>query len=128
MMNVIAIIPARMASRRFPNKPMANILSMPMIGHVYNRSRMCTSLIDVYVATCDKEIFDYIESIGGDAIITADTHERASDRVAEALLIIPRFIIELQNPSALGISPSKGEHKSSKQVECQQECRELLCI
>ena len=38
------------------------------------------------VATCDKEIFDYIETIGGVAVMTGDQHERASDRCAEALL------------------------------------------
>lgn len=87
-MNIIAIIPARMASSRFPNKPMAEILGMPMIGHVYHRSRMCTVLSDVWVATCDTDIVDYIQSIGGKAIMTADTHQRASDRAAEALLKI----------------------------------------
>ena len=45
-------------------------------------------LNEVYVATCDQEIYDYIESIGGKAVMTADTHERASDRTAEALLKI----------------------------------------
>lgn len=85
-MNIIGIIPARLASSRFPNKPMARILGMPMIGHVYIRSKMSKKLDEVYVATCDKEIYDYIESIGGKAILTADTHERASDRTAEALL------------------------------------------
>ena len=85
MKNIIGIIPARMASSRFPNKPMADILGIPMIGHCYLRSKMCKSLTEVYVATCDQEIFDYIESIGGKAIMTADTHERASDRTAEAL-------------------------------------------
>lgn len=82
---VIGLIPARMASTRFPNKPMAKIAGIPMIGHVYLRSAMSNLLDDLYVATCDKEIYDYIESIGGKAIMTADTHERASDRCAEAL-------------------------------------------
>jgi 3-deoxy-manno-octulosonate cytidylyltransferase (CMP-KDO synthetase) len=89
-MNIIAIIPARMASSRFPNKPMADIHGIPMIGHCYLRSKMCKTLSEVYVATCDKEIFDYIESIGGNPIMTADTHERASDRAAEALEIIEK--------------------------------------
>lgn len=84
-MNIIGIIPARMASSRFPNKPMAKILGMPMIGHVYFRSKMSKELDDVYVATCDKEIADYVKGIGGKAIMTADTHERASDRTAEAM-------------------------------------------
>jgi 3-deoxy-manno-octulosonate cytidylyltransferase (CMP-KDO synthetase) len=87
-MNIIGIIPARMASSRFPNKPMAEILGMPMIGHVYYRSKLCRNLNDVWVATCDKEIYDYIKSIDGKAIMTADTHKRASDRAAEAVVKI----------------------------------------
>ena len=57
-MNIIGIIPARMASSRFPGKPMVNILGMPMIGHCLKRSQMCSLLNEVYVATCDKIIFD----------------------------------------------------------------------
>ena len=89
-MNIVGIIPARLASSRFPNKPLAKILGIPMIGHVYLRCRMCKALSEVYVATCDKEVVEYIESIGGKAIMTADTHERASDRTAEALLKIEK--------------------------------------
>ena len=85
-MNVLGIIPARMASSRFPNKPMVEILGMPMIGHVYHRSKMCACLDDVWVATCDREIVDYIESIGGKVVMTSDTHQRASDRASEALI------------------------------------------
>lgn len=65
---------------------MAQIHGMPMIGHCYLRTQMCEQLLDTYVATCDQEIFDYIESIGGKAIMTANTHERATDRTAEAML------------------------------------------
>lgn len=87
-MNIIGMIPARMASTRFPGKPLAKINSIPMIGHVYYRCKMCALLTDVYVATCDREVFDYIGSIGGKAVMTADTHERASDRCAEGMLKI----------------------------------------
>lgn len=85
-MNILALIPARMGSSRFPGKPMANILGKPMIGHVYERVAKSSILNMTAVATCDQEIFDYIESIGGKAVMTADTYERASDRCAEALL------------------------------------------
>lgn len=85
-MNILALIPARMGSSRFPGKPMAPILGMPMIGHVYERVAQSPLLTATAVATCDQEIFDYIESIGGTAVMTADTYERASDRCAEALL------------------------------------------
>lgn len=87
-MYTCGIIPARMASSRFPNKPMAKILGMPMIGHVYYRSNLCASLDDVWIATCDQEIHDYVTSIGGKAVMTASTHERASDRAAEAIVRI----------------------------------------
>ncbi len=87
-MKIIAIIPARMGSSRFPGKPMADICGMPMIGHVYKRVKMAKQLDEVYVATCDNIIFDYIESIGGKAIMTSDCHERCSDRCAEAMLKI----------------------------------------
>ena len=89
-MRIVAVIPARMASSRFPGKPMAKIHGMPMIGHCYCRVRLCEELDDTYVATCDQEIFDYIASIGGKAIMTADIHERASDRAAEAMLTIEK--------------------------------------
>ncbi len=87
-MKIVGIIPARMASSRFPGKPLARILGMPMIGHVYKRSKMADILDEVYVATCDEEIAEYIRSIGGEAIMTSKSHERASDRTAEAMLRI----------------------------------------
>jgi 3-deoxy-manno-octulosonate cytidylyltransferase (CMP-KDO synthetase) len=85
---ILAIIPARMDSSRFPGKPMAKILGVPMIGHVFRRVATNPLLSMTAVATCDKEIADYIESIGGRAIMTDNKHERASDRCAEALEII----------------------------------------
>jgi 3-deoxy-manno-octulosonate cytidylyltransferase (CMP-KDO synthetase) len=84
-MNILALIPARMGSSRFPGKPMAKILGKPMIGHVHDRVSKCDLLVKTVVATCDQEILKYIESIGGEAIMTSDHHERASDRCAEAL-------------------------------------------
>jgi 3-deoxy-manno-octulosonate cytidylyltransferase (CMP-KDO synthetase) len=83
-MNVIGIIPARMGSSRFPGKPLAKILGIPMIGHIYYRCKMAVTLNDVYLATCDEEIMQYAASIGAKGIMTSDKHERASDRVAEA--------------------------------------------
>lgn len=89
-MNTVGIIPARMGSSRLPGKVLAKIRDIPMIAHVYFRSKMCKSLNEVYVATCDKEIADYVESIGGKVIMTANTHERASDRTAEAMIKIEK--------------------------------------
>jgi 3-deoxy-manno-octulosonate cytidylyltransferase (CMP-KDO synthetase) len=84
-MNVLALIPARMGSSRFPGKPMAKILGKPMIEHVFEQVSKCSLLTKAVVATCDAEIFDHIESIGGEAVMTGNHHDRASDRCAEAL-------------------------------------------
>ena len=89
-MNILALIPARMGSGRFPGKPMAKLLNMPMIGHVYQRCALNDRLALTAVATCDEEIADYIRSIGGRAIMTSSHHERASDRCAEALEILEK--------------------------------------
>lgn len=83
-MKSVGIIPARMKSGRFPGKPMAKIHGIPMIGHCYFRSKMSRILDEVYVATCDREIYEYIDGIGGKAIMTKDTHEMCTDRVVEA--------------------------------------------
>ena len=90
MPNILALIPARMGSSRFPGKPMTLLLGKPMIGHVYENVAECKMLADTVVATCDDEIMDYIKSIGGKAVMTGTHHERASDRCAEALEILEK--------------------------------------
>jgi len=88
MKNIIGIIPARMASTRLPGKPLVKILGIPMLGHVYHRSKMSKVLKEVYIASCDGVIEDFAKSIGAKHIMTKDSHERASDRTAEAMLKI----------------------------------------
>jgi 3-deoxy-manno-octulosonate cytidylyltransferase (CMP-KDO synthetase) len=84
-MRAIAILPARMGASRFPGKPLHPILGIPMIGHCYFRTCMVRELAGTYVATCDREIADYVHSIGGKVVMTSASHNRASDRTAEAL-------------------------------------------
>jgi len=89
-MNILGIIPARMASTRFPGKPLAKILGKAMIYHVYFRSKMTKTLKEVYLATCDKEIENYCLENNINVVMTEDTHQRASDRTAEAMLKIEK--------------------------------------
>jgi 3-deoxy-manno-octulosonate cytidylyltransferase (CMP-KDO synthetase) len=84
-MKTIAVIPARMGSTRFPGKPVAKLLGRSMLEHVYKRVALSQSLDATYIATCDEEIRRVAEDFGAPVIMTADTHERASDRVAEAV-------------------------------------------
>jgi len=85
MTRIVAVIPARMGSSRFPGKPLATLLGRPMIEHVYRNTAACRALDDVFVATCDLEIASAVEAFGGRVVMTSPTHERASDRVAEAV-------------------------------------------
>ena len=82
----IAVIPARMASSRFPGKPLACIHGRPMIEHVYRGTVRCSLLADVVVATCDAEIADAAATFGARVVLTGRHHTRASERVAEAVV------------------------------------------
>ncbi len=84
-MKIIAIIPARMNSSRFPGKPMALINGKPMIHHVYENVQRCKIVEKVFVATCDRVIYEYINSINGEAIMTSIKHNRCTSRCTEAL-------------------------------------------
>ncbi|MDP1558631.1 MAG: 3-deoxy-manno-octulosonate cytidylyltransferase [Nitrosomonas sp.] len=92
-MKTIAVIPARMGSSRFPGKPIAQLLGRPMLEHVYKRVALSKTLDATYIATCDEEIRRIAEAFGANVIMTADTHERASDRVAEAVTHIDAELI-----------------------------------
>ena len=82
MKNTAIIIPTRLEARRFPNKPLAEINSKPMILHVLNRAKE-SKVGEVFVATPDKKIFDIVNNNGGIAILTENSHPSGSDRIYE---------------------------------------------
>jgi len=78
------MIPARMASTRLPDKPLADLCGMPMIAQVWRRA-MEADIGRVVVATDSPEIVSVINALGGQSVITAENHPSGSDRVFEAL-------------------------------------------
>ncbi len=82
--SALILIPARMASTRLPNKPLAMIGDAPMIVHVWRRA-MEAGIGPVAVACDDTNIAEAIEAEGGTAVMTRDDHPSGSDRIAEAL-------------------------------------------
>lgn len=82
-MRIAAVIPARMGSTRYPGKPLCDIGGLPMIEHVYRRTRMSEHVDTTVVATPDEEIFDATVRFGGEAVMTGQ-HTRCTSRVAEA--------------------------------------------
>ena len=93
MTRVVAMIPARMGSSRFPGKPLALLRGRPMIEHVFARTAACTRLDDVLIATCDEEIALAASGFGARSIMTSAAHQRATDRIAEACESDPADII-----------------------------------
>ncbi|MGC2420292.1 MAG: 3-deoxy-manno-octulosonate cytidylyltransferase [Candidatus Acidiferrales bacterium] len=89
---VLAVIPARHASSRFPGKALAPIAGRPMIQHVVERLRRAQLVSRVVVATDDAGIQKAVESFGGEAILTRADHRTGTDRVAEVALHNPAEI------------------------------------
>ena len=85
MTRIAAVIPARMASSRFPGKPLLEIEGLPMVEHVRRRASLCRGFSEVAVATCDRPIAEMVEREGGKVIMTSPYHPGATDRVAEAM-------------------------------------------
>lgn len=88
MIRMIAIIPARYQSSRFPGKPMALINGKPMIQWVYECVNKAQGVSETYVATDDERILKCVQSFNGKAIMTSAKHESGSDRLAECAEIL----------------------------------------
>ena len=86
-MKTAIIIPARMASQRFPNKPMAKINDIPMIERVW-RQGINSKVGDVFVACSEEEVFNLIISKGGKAIMTDPNLPSGTDRVFAAFNLL----------------------------------------
>jgi len=81
--NIIAIIPARYGSTRFPGKSLIMIKDKPMIQWVYERTKRSLLISTVIVATDDERIRQAVTSFGGEAIMTSSGHSTGTDRIAE---------------------------------------------
>lgn len=88
MNKIIAIIPARYQSSRFPGKPLALINGKPMIQWVYERVSSIQKISQTYVATDDERIAECVQQFNGEAIMTSAKHESGSDRLAECTEIL----------------------------------------
>ncbi len=84
---ILVLIPARMASTRLPNKPLADIGGLPMIVHVLRRAEEA-AIGRVAVATDTVEIAEAVRAHGGEAVMTRVDHPSGSDRIHEAMLAL----------------------------------------
>src|SRR5579885_1202248 len=113
-----------MGSSRFPGKPLARLRGRPMLEHVFRRTRLCPELDGVLIATCDAEIAAAASAFGATAIMTSDTHVRASDRVAEAAHDLDADIIVMVQ----GDEPMIHPDMISRALEPFKVSPDVLCV
>lgn len=102
---VVAIIPARWDSSRFPGKPLKKIRGKPMVQWVVEKTRQAQKVSEVLVATDDRRIFDAVSKFGGQAVMTSRDHASGTDRIAEvAAGISCDIVVNVQGDEPL-ISP-----------------------
>jgi 3-deoxy-manno-octulosonate cytidylyltransferase (CMP-KDO synthetase) len=80
---IIAIIPARYGSTRFPGKALAMIKGKPMVQRVYERTKQAKLVSRVVIATDDDRILNAVAAFGGEAMMTSPAHSTGTDRIAE---------------------------------------------
>ena len=91
--SIIAVIPARMNSSRFPGKVLANRTGKPLIQHVYERARKSALIARVIVAADDDRIVRAVTAFGGEAVMTRPDHPNGTCRIAEAVTQFDASII-----------------------------------
>ncbi len=102
MTHVIALIPARYGSTRFPGKPLALLHGRPMVQHVYERARQAALVEEVLVATDDARILEAVRAFGGEAVLTGTHHRTGTERVAEvAALRSAEIVVNVQGDEPL---------------------------
>ena len=82
---ILAVIPARWASVRFPGKPITDILGKPMVQWVSEQAQKASLVTEVVIATDDKRIYDVVIGFGGKVVMTSPNHQSGTDRVAEVV-------------------------------------------
>ena len=98
MNRIVAIIPARYASTRFPGKPLVDIAGKSMIRRVYERVS-AADVDEVWVATDDRRILDHVQSWGGRVMMTSTHHQSGTERCAEAVARLhpqPDLVLNVQ--------------------------------
>ncbi len=97
-MNILCVIPSRMASTRMPRKPLALIQGKPMIQRVYENALRCSCLSKVIVATDSEEIAAVVRALQGEVMMTDPALQTGTDRVAAVAAHFPQMevVINLQ--------------------------------
>ena len=100
---VLGVIPARLASTRFPNKALAILAGKPMIQHVWERTLRAKTVNRLVIATDHERIYKAALSFGAEVMMTREDHLSGTDRVAEVAYSLPQYplIVNIQGDEPL---------------------------
>ena len=121
-MKILAVIPARYNSQRFPGKVLAKINHRPMIQWVYEAAKNCSDFSKVVVATDNETVAECVRKFGGKVEMTSSYHATGTERVAEVAerypemtavanvhgnqpFVTPEVLSQLVSPYLRGESP-----------------------
>jgi 3-deoxy-manno-octulosonate cytidylyltransferase (CMP-KDO synthetase) len=88
---ILAVIPARYQSQRFPGKPLVKIGDRSMVQRVYEAAKACEAFDRVIVATENEKIVECVREFGGEVELTSAAHETGTDRIAEVAARYPKY-------------------------------------
>ncbi len=96
-MHVVAVIPARFGSTRFPGKMLADRTGKPLVQHVYERAAQAKRVDRVLVATDDERIAQAVRGFGGEVMMTRTDHPNGTSRIAEvAETVVAPIMVNVQ--------------------------------
>lgn len=98
MTQVLAVIPARLASTRLPRKVLLDKTGKTLIQHVWEGAKACTAIDRIVVATDAEEVMKAVKAFGGEAVMTSPSCASGTDRVAEAARHFPdaKIVVNVQ--------------------------------
>ncbi len=127
-MKVVAIIPARFGSTRFPGKALQNLKGKPVIIHVAEKATQCKTVKKVIVATDDERIADTVISAGFEAVMTSPDHQSGTDRIAEvARGINSGIVVNIQGDEPM-IDPESVDNAVKALLEDEKLKVSTLCV
>jgi 3-deoxy-manno-octulosonate cytidylyltransferase (CMP-KDO synthetase) len=101
--NIIAVIPARLASTRLPNKLLLPLGGKPLILWTIGQAKKAQLVARVIVATDSEEILRVVQESGNEAVLTSGSHQSGSDRIAEVAETLPAgsIVVNIQGDEPL---------------------------
>jgi len=111
---MMAVIPARYQSQRFPGKPLVKIGNRTMVQRVYEAAKSCSAFSRVIVATESEKIAECVRGFGGEVALTSDQHKTGTDRIAEVAARHPEYAVVV---NVQGDQPFVKAHMLSQLVE-----------